>query len=72
MSIYGVKGLSLLKLKAFAADNFLVAEMVQVFFDRVENFVGTEENAGNQHFLHFLQCFQKASFPGLLKLSTVQ
>ena len=28
-----------------------------------ENIVGKEENAGYQHFLLFLQCFQKPSFP---------
>ena len=28
----------------------------------VENIVGKGENAGNQHFLHFPQCFQKVSF----------
>ena len=31
-------------------------------FDRVENTVGKGENAGYQHLLLFLQCFQKASF----------
>ena len=30
--------------------------------DWVENIVGKGENAGNQHFLLFPQCFQKASF----------
>ena len=32
--------------------------MISVF-DRVENIVGKGEN-GNQHFLHFPLCFQKA------------
>ena len=35
--------------------------MISVF-DRVENIVEKGENAGYQHFLLFLQCFQKASF----------
>ena len=30
--------------------------------DRVENVVGKGENAGNQDFLLFPQCFQKSSF----------
>ena len=34
--------------------------------DGIENIVGKGENAGNQHFLLFPQCFQKASFTGLL------
>ena len=32
--------------------------MISVF-DRAENIVGKEENAGYQHFLLFPQCFQK-------------
>ena len=39
--------------------------------DWVENIVGKGENAGNQHFLLFPQCFQKASFPGSLKVGIV-
>ena len=41
--------------------------MVEFVLDRIENIARTEENAGYQHFLHFQQCFQKASLPGLLK-----
>ena len=33
----------------------------------VENIVEKGENAGKQHFLLFLQCFQKASFLGGVK-----
>ena len=40
--------------------------MISVF-DRVENIVGKGENAGYQHFLLFPQCFQKASFLGVVK-----
>ena len=40
-------------------------------FRRVENIVGKEENAGNQHSLLFPQCFQKASLLGLSKVRTV-
>ena len=35
-------------------------------FDRVEKIVEKGENAGYQHFLLFQQCFQQASYPGLL------
>ena len=41
--------------------------MTIYIFDRVENIVGKEENAGNQHFLLFPQCFQKLSPLGTLK-----
>ena len=50
------------ELKALADDNFRVVQMMQFSSDRVENTVGKGENAGYQHFLLFLQCFQKASF----------
>ena len=42
--------------------------MLISFFDRVENIVGKGENAGDQHFLLFPQCFQKASFSRSLKV----
>ena len=38
--------------------------MILSAFDREENIVGKGENAGYQHFLLFLQSFQKASFKG--------
>ena len=41
------------------------------FEKRVENIVGKGENAGDQYFLLFPQCFQKLSFSGLLKVWTV-
>ena len=58
------------KLKAFADDKVNVAKMMISVFDRLENIVGKGENAGYQHFL-FPQCFQKASFLGLLKVGIV-
>ena len=61
------KNVAFPKLKAFVDDNFSVAQMVQFFFDSVENFVGKGENAGNQHFLLFQQCFHRAFFKGSLK-----
>ena len=36
--------------------------MIISVFDSVENIVGKGENAGNQHFLLFPQCFKKTSF----------
>ena len=35
--------------------------------DRVEDVVRKGENAGYQHFLLFLQCFEKSSFPDTSK-----
>ena len=37
-------------------------------FDRVKNIVGKGVNAGHQHLLFFPQCFQRAFYPGLLKV----
>ena len=45
--------------------------MMNCVTDLVENIVGKGGNAGNQHFLLFQQCFQKASFPKLLKVGIV-
>ena len=59
------------KFNASADDKFGVAEIMGFVFERVENTVGKGENAGYQHFLLFLQCFQKASYPELLKVGTV-
>ena len=33
---------------------------MEIGFDRVEHIVGKGANADNQHFLMFLQCFQKS------------
>ena len=41
-----------------------MTQMVQFYGARVENIVGKRENAGDQHFLLFSQCFSKASFSG--------
>ena len=59
------------KLKAFADDKINVTENLKFGLGRVENIVGKGENAGYQHFLLFLQCFQKASFSGSLKVRIV-
>ena len=51
--------LALSILKAFV-DNFIAVQIVQYLFDRIENIVAKRENAGDQHFLLFPQCVQKA------------
>ena len=51
------------KVKAFADEKSNVAKMLISLFDRVEN-ISKGENAGFQHFLLFLQFFQKAYFSG--------
>ena len=56
--------LDVTKSKAFADDKLNVAKMTITLFDRVENTVGKGENAGNQHFLLFPQCFLKPSSIG--------
>ena len=60
------------KLKVFANDKINVTEKLKLVLGRVENLVGKGENAGNQHFPLFLQCFQKASCTSLLKVNFEQ
>ena len=55
------------KLKAFADDRLKMAQVAKLILDKIENIVGKEENAGYQHFLLFLQCFQKASSMRVVK-----
>ena len=45
-----------------------LAEKLKSVLEWLENIVGNGENAGYQHFLLFLKCFQKASFKRLLKV----
>ena len=59
------------KLKALADDKVNVSEKLKFVLGRVENIVGKGENAGYQHFHLFQQWFQKASFPGSLKVGIV-
>ena len=54
------KILGLPEMKAFVDDKLNVTQNVKVVFNRIENIVGKEENAGYQYFLLFPQCFQKA------------
>ena len=58
--------LALTKLKAFADNKLNDTEIMMYVFDMAENIVGKGENAGLQHFLLFLQCFQKSSL-GVIK-----
>ena len=60
------KRLDLSKLKELADDKINITEISEIS-RRVENIVEKGENAGYQHFLLFLQCFQKASLPGSLE-----
>ena len=55
-------------MKSFAEDMINLAEKLKPVLGRVENIVGKGENAGNQHFLLFPQCFQKPSLSGPLKV----
>ena len=66
------KCLEWFKLKAIADNNIKVAEKMKNILGRVENTVGKGKNAGYQHFLLFLQCFQKASFLGSFKVGIVR
>ena len=59
------------KLKAFADDISNVIQNIKVVFNRIENIVGKEENAGYQHFLLFPACFQKAFSPSASKVVIV-
>ena len=65
------KNFNLFKLKAFVDDILHLARMTKYVFERVENIVGKGQNAGNQHFLLFPLCFQRASFTGSLKVGIV-
>ena len=59
------------KLKAFADNKINVAEKLKFVLGRLENIVGKGENAGYQHFLLCLECFQKVSYTGSLKVGIV-
>ena len=65
------KFLDLSKLKAFADNISNVATMIISVFYWVENTVG-KEDADYQHFLLYLQYFQKLSLSGLLEVEIVQ
>ena len=48
-----------------------MTQKLKFVLGRIENIVGKGENAGYQHFLLFPQCFQKLSFPEVLKARIV-
>ena len=48
-----------------------MTEKLHSVLGRVENIVGKGEKTGFQHFLYFLQCFQKTSFTRSLKVRIV-
>ena len=56
------------KRKGFEDNNLNVNQKLKFALGMAENIVGKEENAGYQHFLLFIQCFQKATSLGLLKV----
>ena len=60
------------KFKAFADEKIILSQELKFVLGRAENIVGKGENAGYQHFLLFQQCFQKVSFPGVLKVGIVR
>ena len=55
------------KLKKFADNKFKFDENCRKLSKQVENNVGKGEIAHYEQFLLFLQCFQKACFPGVSK-----
>ena len=59
------------KFKTLADDKIIVIQKLKFGLERIENIVGKGENAGYQHFLLFQQCFQKLSFPEVLKVGIV-
>ena len=59
--------LDMIKFKAFADAQINVAQNLKFVYERVENIVGKWENAGNQHFLLFPQCFQKSFSVGVVR-----
>ena len=61
--------LNLSNSKAFADDKIKMTKTLIFALGKVENNVGKGENACYQHFLFFPQCFQKATFLGLLKVA---
>ena len=63
------KILDLSKLKT--DDKIKMAQKLKIFYGGGEHTVGKGENAGYQHFLLFLPCFQKVLFAGSLKVGIV-
>ena len=60
------------KFNVVADDKIIVTQRLKFVFGRIENIVEKEENTGYLHFLFFPQCFQKLSFPEMLKIRIVR
>ena len=58
--LYSIK----LKVHVFTSFKLNIRLDLEFVFHRLENIVGIEENAGNQHFLLFPQCVQKTFSSG--------
>ena len=58
-------------LKVVADDKIIVTQRLKFDLGQAENIVGKGENAGYPYFLLFPQCFQKLSFPEVLKVGIV-
>ena len=63
ISLWKDKILHWSKMKALADDILDVVKIMISLWDRLENTMGKGENAENQHFLLFPQCFPKSFFP---------
>ena len=61
------KGLALTKF-VFVDNKIVVTQILKFVLEKVENIVGIGENAGDQHFLRFPQCFLKLSFLEVFKV----
>ena len=70
-SLLNNKILDCSKLKVLVDNKIIVNEKVIFGLGRMENIMGKGENAGYQHFLLFLPCFQKASYTGSSKVRIV-
>ena len=60
----------LTNVKAVADDKITLTQNLKFMLGKEENILGKGET-GYQHFLHFPQCFQRASFPEMLKVGIV-
>ena len=59
-------------MKVFANDIINMNKKLNFDFGKTENIVGKGENAGYQHFLLFLDCFEKPFSTGSLNIGVVQ
>ena len=65
------KSLAMSEFKAFADENFNVAQMGPFYYDRVKNIMGKGENAGYQHFVSpFLTMFSTLSETEMIIFAT--